>query len=93
MKQRRGCIGRSSSLSIRSQCKLLSLHRSGYYYQPVGESEENLVLMKRMDELFLSDPTLGVLGMQDELRELGMNYNVKRIRRFAQKNGDRADLS
>ena len=87
MKQRRGCIDRSSSLSIRSQCKLLSLHRSGYYYQPVGESEENLALMKQMDALFLSDPTLGVIGMQDELRELGMNYNVKRIRRLLRKMG------
>ncbi len=38
-----------------------------------------------MDKLFLSDPTLGVLGMQDELAEKGMNYNVKRIRRLLRK--------
>ncbi len=41
--------------------------------------------MKKMDRLFLDDPTLGVLGMQDELRDLGLNYNVKRIRRLLRK--------
>ena len=35
-----------------------------------------------MDELFLQDPTLGVLGMQDELDDLHLHYNEKRIRRL-----------
>lgn len=75
------------SLSIRRQSKLLSVHRSNFYYKPVGESDLNLTLMRQMDELFLSDPTLGVLGMQDELRELGLCYNAKRIRRLLRKMG------
>jgi putative transposase len=41
--------------------------------------------MRRIDELFLEDPTLGVLGMQDELRDLGLNFNEKRIRRLMRK--------
>src|SRR5690606_3158963 len=51
----------------------------------VGENEENLMLMEKIDKLFLSDPTLGVLGMQDELDEIGLHYNVKRIRRLLRK--------
>lgn len=38
------------SLSIERQCELLSLSRSGYYYSPVAMSEENLALLRRIDE-------------------------------------------
>jgi putative transposase len=72
-------------LSIRTQADLLEVDRSSLYYKPLGESEENLALMRRIDELFLEDPTLGVLGMQDELRDLGLNFNEKRIRRLMRK--------
>lgn len=41
--------------------------------------------MRQMDELFVQDPTLGVLGMQDELKDYDMYYNVKRIRRLLRK--------
>ena len=74
-------------MSLRRQSELLAVSRSSLYYQPVGECEVNLCLMKRMDQLFLHDPTLGVLGMQDELREEGLYYNVKRIRRLMRKMG------
>ena len=43
-------------LSISRQCELLSIHRSGLYYQPVGESEENLLLMRKLDEQYLLTP-------------------------------------
>jgi hypothetical protein len=54
-------------------------------YKPAGENEESLVLMEQMDKLFLSDPTLGVLGMQNDLAELSFHHNVKRIRRLLRK--------
>jgi transposase len=38
-------------LSIATQCELLSLPRATYYYQAVGESAENLALMRAIDEL------------------------------------------
>ncbi len=75
----------SETLSVRKQADLLVVDRSCIYYKPLGESEENLALMRRIDELFLEDPTLGVLGMQDELRDLGLDYNEKRIRRLMRK--------
>lgn len=40
-------------LSVRRQCCLLSLTRSTFYATPVGESAENLVLMRVIDEQFL----------------------------------------
>ena len=38
-------------LSIQQQCSLLSLSRSGYYYAPEQETELNLRLLRRIDEL------------------------------------------
>src|SRR5262249_4977897 len=36
------------ALSIRHQCELLGLNRSSLYYEPTGESAENLRLMRRI---------------------------------------------
>ncbi len=37
-------------ISIRRQCELLGVNRSGLYYQPLGENQENLQLMRLLDE-------------------------------------------
>jgi putative transposase len=73
--------------SIRRQCEVLGINRSSLYYKPLGESEENIELMRLIDRLFTEDPTLGVLGMQDELEEHDITANPKRIRRLLRKMG------
>ena len=45
-----------SELSLRRQCELVGIARSGYYYEPVPESDANLALMRRLDELHLDHP-------------------------------------
>jgi len=52
------------------------------YYKPVGESEENLRIMRHMDEHYLKHPTAGVLRMRDFLLTLGLVVNHKRVRRL-----------
>ena len=37
-------------ISMRRQCELLGVNRSGLYYEPVGESAENLMRMRLIDE-------------------------------------------
>lgn len=69
-------------LSVRQQCHLLGLHRSNLYYEPRGESEYNLLLMKLMDEEVLRYPFKGVLNMVAYLKELGHRVNPKRVRRL-----------
>ena len=46
-------------LSVRRQCSLLSLARSSLYYQPRGESAENLAFMEIIDRQFLETPWYG----------------------------------
>ena len=69
-------------LSIYQQCELLGLSRSTYYYQPIGESTENLALMARIDKFFTDRPELGVRRMHQELTSVDKPLNVKRIRRL-----------
>ena len=45
--------GSHPQLSIVRQCALLQISRSSRYYQPVGESEATLSLMRLIDEAFL----------------------------------------
>ncbi len=37
-------------MSARRQCELLGLNRSSLYYEPTGETAENLRLMRLIDE-------------------------------------------
>ena len=69
-------------LSISQQCSLLSIPRSSYYYQPVGESAANLALMLRLDKLFTDRPEMGVRRMHQELTNEAEPLNIKRIRRL-----------
>jgi putative transposase len=46
-------------LSIARQCALVGLSRSTWYYEPLGESRENLALMRRIDEQYLRTPYYG----------------------------------
>lgn len=69
-------------LSVRQQCDLLELARSTYYYQPLGESAQNLALMERIDKLFTARPELGVERMCQELTSSEHPINVKRVRRL-----------
>lgn len=71
-----------SQLSISRQCELLGLPRSSYYYRGVEESEENLELMRLMDEEYLRHPFLGSRKLRQWLCEQGHHVNRKRIQRL-----------
>lgn len=73
--------------SVRRQCALLGLNRSSLYYEPVGESQENLDLMRLLDEQYTRTPCYGVLKMEAYLRSLGHDVNTKRVRRLLRKMG------
>jgi len=69
-------------LSVRRQCALLGIARSGLYYEPVGPNEENQLLMRLLDEQYTSTPFYGVRRMTRWLHSLGYNVDVKRTRRL-----------
>ena len=71
-----------SGLSLSRQCRLLSISRSSFYYAPMGESPENLALMRRIDELFLKYPFYGSRQMTRQLRREGVPVGRHRVRRL-----------
>jgi putative transposase len=87
MSDLRSYVSDNEHLSVRRQCELLDINRSMVYYQASDESQENLQIMRHMDEEFLEHPTHGVLQMQDFLFSLGLVVNVKRVRRLLRKMG------
>lgn len=58
-------------LSIVRQCELLGRARSSYYYDPVPESEEDLLLMRLLDEQYTRTPFYGKRKMVVYLAEQG----------------------
>jgi len=75
-------IGPDLKLTIRDQCGLLSISRSGYYFVPSQETELNLRLLRRIDELNIDNPTWGSRLIRDRLALEGDQVNRKRIKRL-----------
>lgn len=69
-------------IPITRQCELLGLNRSSYYYGPAGETPENLLLMRLLDEQYTRTPFYGVPRMTAWLKREGHDVNHKRIERL-----------
>ena len=58
-------------ISLRRQCALLGLARSTLYYEPVPESDENLLFLRLLDEQYTRTPFYGVRRMTAWLIDQG----------------------
>src|SRR5256885_10688044 len=65
--------------------------RSSYYYEPAPESEENLQLMRLLDEQYTRIPFYGTRKMTAWLQTQGYEVNRKRVRRLLRQMGLEAD--
>ena len=71
-----------NDLSVRRQCALLSLTRSGVYRPKPVTRAVDLAVMRRIDELHLELPFYGSRRMTFELNKEGRGVNRKRVRRL-----------
>lgn len=70
-------------ISIAKQCELLRLPRSSYYSGiRQDKGEQNLKLMRMIDEEYTRHPFLGTRKLRDYLRRKGHKVNRKRIQRL-----------
>jgi putative transposase len=74
-------------LSMRCQCELLGIARSGIYRPRPAANDNDLGLMRPIDELFTAWPFLGSRRMAAMLREQGCAVNRKRMQRLMRKMG------
>ncbi len=84
---RRTWVKPDSVYSIRRQCRLAGVPRSGIYYNPVPETDENLLLMRLVDEQYMRHPEFGYPRMTDWLRDQGHCVNQKRVARLMRRMG------
>jgi putative transposase len=81
--ERRAMVDRGAEdLSVRRQCALLNLARSGVYRPKPVTGPDDLVLMRRIDELHLELPFYGSRRMMFELNKEGRGVNRKRVQRL-----------
>ncbi len=69
-------------ISLRRQCQLLGVNRASWYYQPAGETAENLRLMRLIDEQYTRTPFYGTRRVAAWLRQQGQAVNRKRVARL-----------
>ncbi len=80
---RRSLVDRTDDeLSIVAQCRLLRVARSTLYWRRSAVSEDDLRLMRRIDELYLATPFYGSRRMVAVLCRDGWTVNRKRVRRL-----------
>ena len=80
-------IDRAHQLSISRQAQLLGISRGSVYYQPKQVSEEDLVLMRKLDELHLEYPFMGARMLRDQLNRMGFTIGRKRVSTLMKKMG------
>ena len=71
-----------AEISIRRQCELLGVNRSGLYYEAAEEPKENLAVMRLLDEQYTRAPFYGSRRMTAWLTTQGYEVNRKRVSRL-----------
>jgi putative transposase len=75
-------VSKDHKLSVRRQCKLLTLPRSHLYYEPKGESAENLRFIEIIDKQFLETPWCGSRQMARCMQRNNHKCGRHRVRRL-----------
>ncbi len=75
-------VSKDHQLGVRRQCALLTLTRSNLYYEPKGESTENLRFMGIIDKQFLETPWYGSRQMARHMQRNNHKCGRHRVRRL-----------
>ena len=78
---------KDSKYSMREQCQLLGVTRSGLYYKPVPTSSETLEIMGLLDEEHTKHPFYGVPKMTEFLKRTGYKIGPDKVRTLLRRMG------
>jgi len=85
---RKGWIDNNDvNLSLNEQLDLSRVSKTAYYYSPIPEIAENLLLMELIDKIFTDRPYYGSRRMTVTLLKMGQQVNRKRIVRLMRQMG------
>jgi len=77
----------NKEIPITTQADLLGISRRSVYYQPVPVDPEDLLLTKRIDEIYTDMPYYGVVRMTKQLQQDRYPVGEKRVRRLMRQMG------
>jgi putative transposase len=80
-------IDKKDLLSVKRQCEILELSRSGVYYTPVPLSAIDMEITRQIDEIHLLYPFYGSRKIRIELCAKGYNIGRDRVRRLMRRMG------
>jgi putative transposase len=75
-------VNTTGKLSVRRQCHLLSLNRSGLDYKPVGPSQDDVEVMREIDREHTRHSFYGSRKIVIALATAGYTVNRKRVQRL-----------
>ena len=87
MSERRAQIQKDHALPKTRRCELLDVARSTAYYRPEPIAEQDLALMRLIDEIHLQYRFYGSRRIRDELEDRGHQVNRKRVQRLMRQMG------
>lgn len=71
-----------TTVSKTSQCKLLGVNRSSYYYKPKPMSQRNIKILHAMDEIYTDNPDYGYRFIYEQLKEDGYSIGINRVLKY-----------
>lgn len=80
-------VDRSDPLAVVRPCQLLDVSRSTFYYQRQVVSNEDLELLRLLDECYLQHPYYGSRRIRDWLEDHDRPVNRKRVQRLIRQLG------
>ena len=72
----------ASELSLANQAELLGLSRSSLYYEPVGPSEREISIKRRIDEIYTQHPIYGSRRMTVVLGREGLEISRPTVQQY-----------
>ena len=66
-------------LSVAARCRLLGVHRSGYYYRPSDNATDKNALLRAIDRIYSEMPFYGYRKVHQQLKEDGTDIGVNRV--------------
>ena len=84
LENKKKLINPDPKISTRRQCELLNLSRTSFYYKPKPLSDEELLILNKVDEIYTEHPYYGSRRMKEELQDAGIVIGRQKISKFYQ---------
>ena len=69
-------------ISMTRQCELIGISRSSYYYESVPYSEQDIKIMRKIDEIYTDASFYGYRRIHMQLKEYGFSIGINRVLKY-----------